>query len=825
MAVDYSKIPTADLEALSKNDYSKVSTSTLEYLSGNSSAKAPDNWGKQYGEIKSETWKDRLKSDLIQGYRNVVRPAAETGGMVAGAAVGVPAGTLVTGGNPVGGAVGGVAGAAGGNAIVGNALDVFEQAVGLQKPKTFKEAAKATGGYATQGALGEMGGQIVGKGIGLVSNKAGEALVRPEVRDFVNAAKQAKYPITPAEETGKKGAALIEKVLSFLPGSASTMQAHHVKQLEHLTKMREQAIDLINQGKGSPEAAERIGMQIKNYIDKYVVARQGTADANTMKLVDATLKKIGSKDSYESLQSNFQKALEQRSQIANVQKRQIYNDIGKYVPEGDYETPNLAKVAEEKLKDISALPNQDKELVNTLNWILKKDSSPMSPEIKTILAEQDPRVRAKMAEAFGITPEVLARAGQSQTPRNWKTLQDFRAMLNDLSKGSNEALRKGSPNFSGQATKENPIYNELKKALDKDLEGIAKDSGSEAYDRLMVANKWFSDEYAPIWKNKEIKDLAYKDPQAIIKTVFTKDFSIADADRLSKAVGQDKFIDLQKGWVSRLFQNASKSGEPSKIWENVYKQLADYGREPLAAMFKKNPQDLQYLMTALSKGMSQGNQPIANKFFMDVLKKSTPDTVLNALFHKNNSRNILLADKVLPKELMSEARAQWVADNVLVTSKDFGMYRPTTSAKNIGKLDRDTYNAIVPKEAREFMDRLQKLSRGAEHIEKLAGNPSGTAQSLITYEVGMATLAGGWDVLAGTFTGDASRVGRGLLKASAMTLGPRALAKIYLSPTGRKLFAEGMKLPANSPRAAKIISQLVGVIGKENLQQDQGGTE
>lgn len=820
MAVDYSKIPTADLEALSKNDYSKVSTSTLEYLSGNSSAKAPDNWGKQYGEIKSETWKDRLKSDLIQGYRNVVRPAAETGGMVAGAAVGVPAGTLVTGGNPVGGAVGGVAGAAGGNAIVGNTLDVFEQAVGLQKPKTFKEAAKATGGYATQGALGEMGGQIVGKGIGLVSKKAGEALVRPEVRDFVNAAKQAKYPITPAEETGKKGAALIEKVLSFLPGSASTMQAHHVKQLEHLTKMREQAIDLINQGKGSPEAAERIGMQIKNYIDKYVVARQGAADANTMKLVDATLKKIGSKDSYESLQSNFQKALEQRSQIANVQKRQIYNDIGKYVPEGDYETPNLAGVAQKVLDRESSALEPNTQLINLSKRILKQEQNPEVANVLESIKDYPPKVQQSIMAENGITQDMIS----SQKPRNWQTLQDFRAELNDLISKNNQAMKQGSK-LAGQSTREGSIFGEMKKALDKDLEGIAKDSGSEAYDRLMVANKWFSDEYAPIWKNKEIKDLAYKDPQAIIKTVFTKDFSIADADRLIKAVGQDKFIDLQKGWVSRLFQNASKSGEPSKIWENVYKQLADYGREPLAAMFKKNPQDLQYLMTALSKGMSQGNQPIANKFFMDVLKKSTPDTVLNALFHKNNSRNILLADKVLPKELMSEARAQWVADNVLVTSKDFGMYRPTTSAKNIGKLDRDTYNAIVPKEAREFMDRLQKLSRGAEHIEKLAGNPSGTAQSLITYEVGMATLAGGWDVLAGTFTGDASRVGRGLLKASAMTLGPRALAKIYLSPTGRKLFAEGMKLPANSPRAAKIISQLVGVIGKENLQQDQGGTE
>jgi hypothetical protein len=151
----------------------------------------------------------------------------------------------------------------------------------------------------------------------------------------------------------------------------------------------------------------------------------------------------------------------------------------------------------------------------------------------------------------------------------------------------------------------------------------------------MLTNKWFSEEYAPIWKDKKIINIAEKDPQAIIDTVFTKRFSTVDADKLTKAVGMDKYLDLQKGFVSRLFVNASKSREPSKIWENVYKQLANYGREPLAAMFSKNPRDLQYLMNMVSKGLS-GSKPTINKFFVDVLKKSTPDTVMNTLFHKNN---------------------------------------------------------------------------------------------------------------------------------------------------------------------------------------------
>jgi hypothetical protein len=561
-------------------------------------------------------------------------------------------------------------------------------------------------------------------------------------------------------------------------------------------------------------------MQIKDVVDKYIVGQKGVADANTMKLVDNTLRKLGSKDTYESLQSGFKDAIEQRSQVANVLKREKYNEIGKYIPEGDYETPNLAGVAQKVLDKESSALEPNSQLINLSKRILKTEQNPEIANILDSIKDYPPKVQQSIMAENGITPEMI----NSQKPRNWQTLQDFRVELNDLIAKNNQAMGKGS-NLAGQSTREGSIFGEMKKALDKDLEGIAKDSGSEAYDRLMATNKWFSEEYAPIWKDKTIKDLVYKNPQSIIDTVFTKRFSNVDADKLVKAVGQEKFIDLQKGFVSRLFDNASKSGEPTKIWENVYKQLADYGREPLAAMFGKNPQDLQYLMTMVSKGMSQTNQPIAIRFFMDILKKSTPDTVMNTLFHKNNSRNIRLAENILPKNLMSEAKAQWMADNVLVTSKDFGMYRPTTSAKNIGKLDRDTYNAIVPKEAQSFMDNLQKLSRGAEHIERLAGNPSGTAQSLITYEVGMATFVGGWDVVAGTFTRDAKRVARGVGKAAAMTLGPKALAKIYLSPAGRSLFMQGLRLPANSPRAAKVMSQLIGIIGKENIQEDQGGLE
>jgi len=809
MPIDYSKIPTADLEALSKNDYSNVSTSTLEYLSG-SSAKAPDNWGKQYGEIKTETWKDRLKSNVIQAYRNVVRPAAETGGMIGGAMTGGTAGTF--GAGPVGTAAGAVTGAALGNAIVGNALDVAEQAFGLQKPKTFKEAARATGNYALQGAEGEMGGQIVGG----LAKRGLSAIAREEARAsqkaMVDAANDLGINLTPAEESGSKMMSLFEKALSFLPGSANTINKEVIGQLNSLTTKRENFINLVNQGRGTPESVERVGNQIKNIIDKYIVGKQGVRDASTIVQINNTLRKLGSKDTYESLQAGFKEAIEQRSQIANTLKREKYNDIGKYIPEGDYETPNLAGVAQKVLdRETNALePNT--QLINLSKRILKTEQNPEIADILDSIKTYPEKVQRQIMAENGITPDMI----NSQKPRNWQTLQDFRAELNDLISRNNQAMRQGS-NLAGQSTREGSVFGEMKKALDKDLEGIAKQSGSEAYNRLMATNKWFSEEYAPIWKDKEIKNLAYKDPQAIIDTVFTKRFSTADADKLTKAVGKEKFLDLQKGFISRLFEKASASGDATKIWENVYKQLSQYGNETVAAMFSKNPQDLKYLMTSLSRGIANAKQPVANRFLMDIVKQQRPETISNMIFTKNNSENINAIKRILPKDVFDEARAHYLSQHLMKLS-EYGLYRPQISARAMSMVDEPTMNAIFSPEERSFMKRMFEVSKAMERVEKLASNPSGTAQAVITFESGRAVLHGVGQTLSG-------KTGTGVGKILSYTLLPKAIAKAYLSPLGRRLLVQGIKTPVGTPQAAKIGSQLLAVIGTENLQQDQGGQE
>ncbi len=83
MPVDYSKVPTADLEALAANDLSKVSTTTLEMLAGGNAApkKMPEpDWFEGQGPLKG-TWENVKKN-----VGAVFHPVKTAEGMIAAAA-------------------------------------------------------------------------------------------------------------------------------------------------------------------------------------------------------------------------------------------------------------------------------------------------------------------------------------------------------------------------------------------------------------------------------------------------------------------------------------------------------------------------------------------------------------------------------------------------------------------------------------------------------------------------------------------------------------------------------------------------------------------
>lgn len=165
--LDMSKIPTKDLELIVSGDMSKVSTETLEYLAGSTGKEAdaapqgggdgappsPDSASQVPTPPEEPWWKSAGKG--------AIRGAAKTlpyVGMMGGALLG-------TGATPGPGTIAGAGlGFAGGkqaeNFIESQLGDRKWQGWGREVPQTFMDIA--------EGATGEMGGQVLSKGVGAV---------------------------------------------------------------------------------------------------------------------------------------------------------------------------------------------------------------------------------------------------------------------------------------------------------------------------------------------------------------------------------------------------------------------------------------------------------------------------------------------------------------------------------------------------------------------------------------------------------------------------------------------------------------------------------
>ena len=179
------------------------------------------------------------------------------------------------------------------------------------------------------------------------------------------------------------------------------------------------------------------------------------------------------------------------------------------------------------------------------------------------------------------------------------------------------------------------------------------------------------------------------------------------------------------------------------------------------------------------------------------------------IFHPNNSINIALTKRVIGKDLFNEARTAFT-EKILEMNK-YGMYSPMTSVKEVSRFDNPTLKAIYSPEELKALNDLVRVSKASYGAERLAGNPSGTAQSVITFQQGRAIL---------------KQAAKGRPdKAVMIVLTPKGLAKIYLSPLGRKYFTTGFNVPAGTEAATNIGSKLLAIAGKDGYETLSGSED
>lgn len=726
--------------------------------------------------------------------KKTLSPVAEGLGLVGGGLVGAGAGTV---GGPIGTGAGAVAGAGLGYAGVRRFEKMANQLLGVEQPETFGEAFNQTGKDVVTGGAMEAGGQIVGKGIQYGAEKLLQPFAKqitPEMRETARIAQQERVDLTPSEITQSKTLALLEKALGFIPGSSGTIQKAELNQLMQLSNMRERLLQQLSEGKGTPDSVERVGLKIKNTIDSLIQRSELAKQKDVKAIANDLLRKVGSADTYESLGMKTQELIKQASEKAVAKKSELYREIGQHIPKGDYPIEQTTKVAESALKRVENSLNPDPTLIKVLKKILRQEEA--TPEVENILAsikEYPPQVQKQILEGQGID---ISTIGQYQQ-RNWNNLQDMRAELNSLIARENQAIGKGAEGFKGQGTLESGIYGRLKKALDADMESIAQQSGSQAKEKLDIANAFYKEEYAPVWKNKDIKRIVYSKPESVVDNIL-KPNNITEIKTLKKAIGDNGYRPLKEKFVTRLIENASK-GESGFSWEKVMSQLEKYRPEELAEILGENA---GAVMSAVAKGMNKESIPVADKFLLGVIKKSTPENVMNMIFHPNNSGNINLVKRVIGKDTFNEARTAFTEK--LLKMSEYGMYRPIPSVKAVSQLDEPTLKSIYSSEELTALNNLIRISRAATGAERMAANPSGTAQSVITFQQGRAIL---------------TQAAKGRPdKALLIGLLPKGLAKIYLSPIGRKYFTSGFDIPFGAEASANIASKLLLIAGKDGYE-------
>lgn len=735
----------------------------------------------------------------LYGALGATKEVARMGGELAAMGLGAAGGTLV------GGPIGGVAGAGGGLALVKQAENYLEGKP-LDKQEMKKDFMVGAAGQALP---------IVAKGIdyGGITRRIGNKVmgvtddISQKIKDV-----QDKFGITmtKAQATGSRNLGLFESMLEKTPFSATIMDRNIVlKQLQPLIKLREKALEENNY-----QNAEQLGMAIQKQVNTFTDGLKIADEAKRLAAKQRVIEKLGSNESFENLGKSAIEALEKRSAEAVAKKNAVFSEIGEFIPKEKVATPALAETAQKHMKAIRELPNQDAELANVLQWSMKKDKEAEFATLMEQIKAYPPAVQKQILAESGITEPTF-------TKRDWGTLQNFRSQLNDLIKANNTAMKAGNAELKGQANNKARIYSDLKASLDKDMESIAEQTGGEAWDKFRAANAFFKEEYAPIWKDaKVIGKIATSNPMAVVDVVMQPK-NIMEVDTLRKAIGSQSFDANIKPAITNKMLGKSSTFDPNELASNIEK----YGDEVLSKIYA--PAELSFLKRiAAGEGIDMnGPIPSQMKPLISDIAKRTPSTVVDAIVGMgtdkitNPSRvieNLANLRVMVDKDTLQSINGE-LANRIFRVNPKTDYVSPEALTGAIARM-KPALRIFMKPDQVKWLDDLSKITREMSYATSRANNPSGTAQNIIvwgSYGFLLNEASGAWsDLKSGNIGGVVGHVA----KAGMMVLTPRAMANIYLSDPGRKLFSEAMRTPVSSKRAAEIATKLATIAAGDTIE-------
>lgn len=181
-----------------------------------------------------------------------------------------------------------------------------------------------------------------------------------------------------------------------------------------------------------------------------------------------------------------------------------------------------------------------------------------------------------------------------------------------------------------------------------------------------------------------------------------------------------------------------------------------------------------------------------------VLNKANPSAIADSLLNSKNTLQVRLLRKAMPDKDFQKLQSA-VVDRLF----EGGVNRTAASAMetNLKRYGDEFLEVAITKPKLNRLKEFAEVVGAAKKAEKMAGNPSGTAQNVISAGLGAFVITNP-------------------VKGTIAVVAPPVLARMYLSDFGKKLITEGVRLSPRSARAAGVASAIMALSKKE---ENKGG--
>ena len=130
------------------------------------------------------------------------------------------------------------------------------------------------------------------------------------------------------------------------------------------------------------------------------------------------------------------------------------------------------------------------------------------------------------------------------------------------------------------------------------------------------------------------------------------------------------------------------------------------------------------------------------------------------------------------------------------TNQGSGLLPPLSFAKMVSKYDDRVLSRFFPKNKVAELKNLAKIGNRLQTAEQIAGNPSGSGQTVMTW-------------------GSLGMILRSPIKGTAIVIAPKPMAKLYLSKNGMKWLTDGFGTRLDSKKGIELATKLLALTAQK----------